>query len=67
MSKTFVGEWKIRFNPQGIKGLKLGYKGAKSYFKAQLKIWSFKVVSGARVLGFIWARILFNWKIWCAF
>ena len=30
-----MGEWKGRFNRQGIEGLKLAYKGAKSYLTPQ--------------------------------
>jgi len=30
-SNSFISKWKKQFNELGIEGLKLGYKGAKSY------------------------------------
>jgi putative transposase len=33
-SNSFISKWKKQFEELGIEGLKLGYKGAKSYLKA---------------------------------
>jgi transposase len=35
MHKSCISYWKSRFEAQGIEGIKLGYKGAKSYLTAQ--------------------------------
>ena len=37
VSQSFVSQWKKRFFESGIEGLKLSYKGAKSYLTAQQK------------------------------
>ena len=44
MSKTFVGEWIGVFKRQGIEGLKLAYKGAKSYLMAPQRDEVFKLL-----------------------
>ena len=37
LSKSFVSQWKNLFDLQGIEGLKLGYKGSKSYLTKEQK------------------------------
>ena len=37
LSKSFVSKWKNLFDLQGIEGLKLGYKGSKSYLTKEQK------------------------------
>ena len=37
VSKSFITKWKKRFNEGGIEGLKLSYKGSKSYLSVEEK------------------------------
>ena len=37
VSSSFISKWKTRFKQEGISGLKLSYKGAKSYLNSQEK------------------------------
>ena len=35
MNKSCITNWKQRFEAEGLDGIKLGYKGAKSYLKTE--------------------------------
>ncbi|MDY6782906.1 MAG: helix-turn-helix domain-containing protein [Cyanobacteriota bacterium] len=37
VSKSFISKWKQRYSEQGIKGLKLSYKGSKGYLSKSEK------------------------------
>ncbi len=60
LSKSFISKWKNLFNLQGIEGLKLAYKGAKSYLTLIRKRRSYNLVTKTKILGFVRTRMLFN-------
>jgi len=65
VSQGYVSKWKKRFIAQGIPGLKLGYRGAKTQLTCIRGRRNNKVVIMPRILGYIRTRNIFNRGVGC--
>ncbi len=63
VSQGYVSKWKKRFIKQGIQGLRLGYKGAKTKLTKEEEEENNKMVIMPRILGFIRTINLFNRRV----
>jgi hypothetical protein len=64
LNSNYVSKWKKRFITQGIPGLKLGYRGAKTKLTTERKN-QHKVVIMPTILGYIRTRNIFNREVRC--
>jgi deoxyribodipyrimidine photolyase len=60
VSQGYVSKWKKRFITQGIPGLRLGYRGAKTKLICITGRINYKVVILSRILSYIQTRNIFN-------
>ncbi|MEG4270716.1 MULTISPECIES: helix-turn-helix domain-containing protein [unclassified Microcoleus] len=65
VSQGYVSKWKKKFITQGIPGLRLGYKGAKTKLTCLRGRINHTVVIMPRILGYIRTRNIFNRGVRC--